>query len=189
MFLNFASVTTYAPFGLPKRFLLLAGLFTVSIPLAFSSETPALIERPDANSRPTEISVLIWVVDIHGIDSAQQSFTADIVVVLRWKDSRLAHTGTGVAHYALDQIWNPRVSIANETSSVSRKLPESVDVDSDVDVLYRQRYEGAFTQGLRLNSFPFDKQTIGNESEHRSHGDADLRRRARCRVKKFPTRN
>jgi hypothetical protein len=144
----------------PTRFFLFAVLFALSIHLACSAETPALIERPNANSGPTEISVLIWVVDIHGIDSAQQSFIADIVVVFRWKDPRLAHTGTGVAHYALDQIWNPRVSIANETSSVSRKLPESVEVDSDGNVLYRQRYDGSFTQGLRLNSFPFDKQTF-----------------------------
>jgi hypothetical protein len=99
-------------------------------------------------------------VDITSIDSAQQNFTADIAVVLRWKDARLAHTGTGIAHYALDQIWTPRVAIANETSSVVRKLPESVEVEPDGTVLYRQRYTGAFTQPLRLQSFPFDRQTF-----------------------------
>ena len=144
----------------PTRFFLFAVLFALSIHLACSAETPALIERPNANSGPTEISVLIWVVDIHGIDSAQQSFIADIVVVFRWKDPRLAHTGTGVAHYALDQIWNPRVSIENETSSVSHRLPDSVEVEADGTVLYRQRYDGSFTQALRLKSFPFDKQTF-----------------------------
>src|SRR5437764_15345437 len=95
-----------------SRFILMVALLVASVCLARGSETRTLIERPDASSGPTEISVLIWVVDIHGIDSAQQSFTADIVVVLRWKDRRLAHTGIGVARYALDQIWNPRVSIA-----------------------------------------------------------------------------
>ena len=149
-----------APFALPKRSLLLAGLFAVSIHMAFSSETPALIDRPDAGSGPTQISTLIWVVDINGIDSARQSFTADIVVVLRWKDPRLAHTGSGVARYALDQIWNPRVSIENETSSVSHRLPDSVEVEADGTVLYRQRYDGSFSQALRLKSFPFDKQTF-----------------------------
>jgi hypothetical protein len=99
-------------------------------------------------------------VDMTNIDSAQQSFTADIAVVLRWKDARLAHTGTGVAHYALDQIWTPRVSIANETSTVVRKLPESAEVEPDGTVLYRQRYVGSFTQSLRLQSFPFDRQAF-----------------------------
>jgi len=97
-------------------------------------------------------------VDINSIDSAQQNFTADIAIVLRWKDTRLAHTGTGAVHYALDQIWTPRVSIANETSSVVRKLPESAEVEPDGTVLYRQRYIGSFSQPLRLQSFPFDRQ-------------------------------
>ena len=135
-------------------------LFAISSQVAWSAETPALIDRPAGGAGPTQISTEIWAVDISSIDSAQQSFTADIAVILRWKDARLAHTGTGAAHYALDQIWTPRVGIANETSSVVRKLPESVEVDADGTVVYRQRYVGAFTQPLHLQSFPFDKQTF-----------------------------
>ena len=131
-----------------------------SMQLIHSAEPPALIDRPNANAGPTEVSVEIWFVDINGIDSAQQSFTADVAVVLQWKDSRLAHTRGGVAHYALDQIWNPRVVIVNETNSVTRRLPESVEVDAEGTVVYRQRYVGSFTQSLRLESFPFDKQTF-----------------------------
>jgi hypothetical protein len=144
----------------PTRCQVLAALFAASIKLACGSETAGVIERPKSNSGPTQISTLIWVVDINGIDSARQSFTADIVVVLRWKDPRLAHTGSGVMRYSLDQIWNPRVSIENETSSVSHRLPDSVEVEADGTVLYRQRYDGPFTQALRLKSFPFDKQTF-----------------------------
>jgi len=128
--------------------------------MARSSETPTLIERPNADSGPTQISVEIWVVDINSIDSAQQSFTADIAIVLRWKDPRLAHTGGGVAHYPLDQIWNPRVAVVNETNSISHRFPDSVEVDPDGTVTYRQRYVGSFTQALHLKSFPFDKQTF-----------------------------
>src|SRR5438874_4679648 len=135
-------------------------LVAMSIEAALGAETPALIDRPNANSGPTQISAGIWVVDINSIDSAQQTFTADIAVVLRWKDPRLAHTGSGVVHYALDQIWNPRVVIVNETNSVTRRLPESVEVDAEGTVVYRQRYVGSFTQSLRLESFPFDKQTF-----------------------------
>jgi hypothetical protein len=123
-----------------------------------SAETPALIERPGSGNGPTQVSVGIWIVDINNIDSAQQNFTADIAIVLRWTDARLAHTGMGAVYYALEQIWTPRVSIANETSSVVRKLPESAEVEPDGTVLYRQRYVGSFTQPLRLQSFPFDRQ-------------------------------
>jgi len=135
-------------------------LFAISSQVAWSAETPALIDRPAAGAGPTQVSVGIWIVDITNIDGAQQNFTADLAVVFRWKDARLAHTGTGVAYYALEQIWTPRVGIANETSSVVHKFPESAEVEPDGTVLYRQRYVGAFTQPLRLRSFPFDRQAF-----------------------------
>jgi Neurotransmitter-gated ion-channel ligand binding domain len=120
-------------------------LVALSIRLALGSEAPALIERPTADSGPTQIYVGMWVVDITNIDSAQQNFTAELAVVLRWKDPRLARTGQGIVRYPLEQIWHPRLSIVNETNSVSRKLPDSVEVDPDGTVTYRQRYAGAFT--------------------------------------------
>ena len=135
-------------------------LFGISSQAAWSTEAPALIDRPAAGAGPTQVSVGIWIVDITNIDSAQQNFTTDLAIVFRWKDARLTHTGTGLAYYALDQIWTPRVGIANETSSVVRKFPESAEVEPDGTVLYRQRYVGAFTQALRLRSFPFDRQAF-----------------------------
>ena len=110
-----------------KRFCsaLVVSILVRSIQLASSAETPPLIDRPNADSGPTEISVGMWVADISSIDSAQQTFTAEIAVVLRWKDPRLAHTGNGVVRYPREQIWHPRVGIMNETNSVSRKMPDS----------------------------------------------------------------
>jgi Neurotransmitter-gated ion-channel ligand binding domain/Neurotransmitter-gated ion-channel transmembrane region len=128
--------------------------------VARSAETHALIDRPAVGAGPTQVSVGIWIVDIANIDSAQENFTADLAIVCRWKDARLTHTGTGVEYYALDQIWTPRVGIANETSNVVRKFLESAEVEPDGTVVYRQRYVGAFTQPLRLRSFPFDRQAF-----------------------------
>jgi hypothetical protein len=135
-------------------------LFAMSIQLARSAEGPALIERPQAEAGPTRVSVGIWMADITNIDSGQQSFTAEVAVVLRWKDPRLTHTGNGIVRYSLEQVWHPRVVVVNETNSVSRKFPEAVEVEPDGTVNYRQRYAGAFTQSLRLQSFPFDRQTF-----------------------------
>ena len=149
-----------AQFGRLRRLLLLAGLFAASIQLARSAETPTLIDRPRADSGPTQISVAIWFVDISSIDSAQQSFTADVVVVFQWKDPRLTHTGGGAALYSLDRIWNPRVVVVNETNSINHRFPDSVEVAADGTVIYRQRFVGSFTQALVLKSFPFDKQVF-----------------------------
>jgi hypothetical protein len=142
-----------------KRILVVV-FVALSIPLARGAETPAVIERPGADDGPTRVSIGIWIVDISNIDSAQQNFTAEIAIVLRWKDSRLAHTGNGVVRYPLEQVWHPRIAIVNETNSVSRKFPDTVEVEPDGTVIYRQRYAGAFTQPLRLRSFPFDRQTF-----------------------------
>ena len=142
------------------RSALVVSILVRSIELASSAEMPPLIDRPNADRGPTEISVGMWVADISSIDSAQQTFTAEIAVVLRWKDPRLAHTGNGVVRYPREQIWHPRVGIVNETNSVSRKMPDSVEVEPDGTVTYRQLDVGAFTQPLRLQSFPFDRQTF-----------------------------
>jgi gamma-aminobutyric acid receptor subunit beta len=135
-------------------------IVAISIQVAWSADAPAVIDRPGADDGPTQISVGIWIVDITSIDSAQQSFTAEVAMVLRWKDPRLAHTGRGLVRYPLEQIWHPRVTIVNETSSLIHKFPDMVEVDPDGTVNYRQRYAGAFTQPLRLGSFPFDRQTF-----------------------------
>jgi hypothetical protein len=135
-------------------------LFALSIQLAHSAEAPALIERPQAEAGPTRVSVGIWMIDITNIDSAQQHFTAEVAVVLRWRDPRLIHTGNGIVRYPLEQVWHPRIAVVNETNSVSRQFPEAVEVEPDGTVNYRQRYAGAFTQPLRLQSFPFDRQTF-----------------------------
>jgi len=143
-----------------KIYLSLVSLLAISILDAGGAEMPTVIDRPRAQDGPTQVSVGIWIADITSIDSAQQSFTAEIAVVLRWKDPRLAHTGNGVVRYPIEQVWHPRVSIVNETNAVSRKFPDYVEVEPDGTVNYRQRYAGAFTQPLRLQSFPFDRQTF-----------------------------
>jgi Neurotransmitter-gated ion-channel ligand binding domain/Neurotransmitter-gated ion-channel transmembrane region len=141
-----------------KIYLSLVSLLAISILDAGGAEMPAVIERPGADDGPTRVSIGIWIVDISSIDSAQQSFTAEMALVLRWKDPRLAHTGNGVVRYPLEQVWHPRIAVVNETNSVSRRFPDLVEVEPDGRVTYRQRYAGAFSQPLRLRSFPFDRQ-------------------------------
>src|SRR5438132_9867317 len=139
---------------------LLVVLLAMSIQFARGADLPTVIDRPRAQDGSTQVSVGTSIADITSIDSAQQTFTAEIALVLRWKDPRLAHTGSGIARYPLEQVWHPRVAVVNETNSVSRKFPDLVEVEPDGRLTYRQRYAGAFTQPLRLRSFPFDRQTF-----------------------------
>jgi len=142
-----------------KQILLVVSL-AMSIQFVRGAETAAVIERPGADDGPTQISTGIWIVDVTSIDSAQQDFTAEVAIVLRWQDPRLAHICSGIVRYPLEQIWHPRMAIVNETNSLSRKFPDLVEVEPHGKVIYRQRYVGSFTQPLRLQSFPFDRQTF-----------------------------
>ena len=75
---------------------------------ARGAEAAVLIERPGADNSPTRVSIGIRMVDITSIDSAQQEFTPEVAIVLRWKDPCFAHTGTGIVRYPLEQVWHPR---------------------------------------------------------------------------------
>jgi hypothetical protein len=112
--------------------------------------------RPDARTGPTTVSVLVWVIDIDSINSAQQNYVANVFIALQWKDSRLSYRGKDIRKYKLADIWDPRVQIANEIGLIRKTMPEEAEISPDGTVTYRQRYVGPFSQPLDLHDFPFD---------------------------------
>lgn len=124
------------------------------------SPLPPTPPRPEAEAGPTKVSYVVWIADVTKIDSVAQTFSASVVLFLRWRDPQLAHDGPGTKQYALDSIWNPRILIANEAGEVERSLPEFVDVAPDGTAVYRQRLIGSFAQSLNLRAFPFDHDTF-----------------------------
>lgn len=129
-------------------------------PAAPASDAPVPLppspQRPGAASGATKISVAAWFADISKIDSAAQTFSANLALVLRWHDPRLARSETDTKTYALGDLWHPRWLIANEGASVRHSLPETIDVTPDGSAVYRQRVLGSFSQALNLHQFPFD---------------------------------
>jgi hypothetical protein len=114
-------------------------------------------QEPVHDERDVEVKVLL--LDIQGIDSVSQNFAANLVMVLRWRDSSLAHDGPGSISMSLDDIWFPNVQILNQQKLVST-LPRSVEIHPDGEVTYRQRVWGSFSQPLDLRLFPFDTQRL-----------------------------
>lgn len=121
---------------------------------------PSEAVRPGAESDPTRVSVGIWVADISRIESVAQTFTANLAVVLRWRDPALAHSKPGVTQYNLHDIWHPNWFIANAAGKPDSSLPEVAEVAADGEVIYRQRLLGTFAQSLDLRAFPFDHATF-----------------------------
>lgn len=130
-------------------------------PVASASEDPVSLppspQRPGAASGATKISVVAWFADISNVDSAAQTFSANLFFMLRWHEPSLVRRGTETKTYALGDLWHPRWLIANEGESLRLSLPETVNVAPDGSAVYRQRVFGSFSQALNLHRFPFDR--------------------------------
>lgn len=120
----------------------------------------ASVTRPDAKGVPTRVAIGIWIADLRRIDSAEQNFSANLVLTMSWRDPVLAHSTPGGMIYNLRDIWHPDWLIANATTTLQLSFPEVAIVAQDGTVNYRQRLLGTFTQPLNLRSFPFDRATF-----------------------------
>jgi len=112
--------------------------------------------RPNALTGPTTVNFMVFVLNISKIDDAGQSFSANVFLRLRWKDPRLATSKGSIRQIPLNDVWNPRILLANQQGRVAKALPEIVQVHPDGTVLYFQRYTGKFSQRLMLANFPRD---------------------------------
>ena len=108
---------------------------------------------------PTEVEIAVVVLDVERIDDAMQGFSANVLYVSRWSDPRLIHDGAGDEWRNLDEVWHPRLQVANLRQG-NTTLPEIAEVSPDGMVTYRQRLLGQFSQKLDLSDFPLDRQTL-----------------------------
>jgi len=122
---------------------------------------PPAPARPDAAAGPTKVEVGGWLADILRIDSAAQTFTVNMLLVMQWRDPALASAaGTPPRSFALSEIWSPRWLPANPADALQKPLPEVATVTADGTVVYRQSLIGSFAQPMNLRRFPFDRETF-----------------------------
>ncbi len=138
---------------------LLIAFITVASLTVASETAEGSGSRPNPDGQPTEIRAAVYVIDVSQIDGARQEFTADVFLLLRWNDPRLADGLAGVRRIPVDQVWNPRIQILNQRG-VSLGFPELVDVEPDGTVMFRQRYFGQYASPLDLREFPLDQHTF-----------------------------
>jgi hypothetical protein len=126
-------------------------LFTPTVGAADFAGIPP---RPD--NEPLVVHGALVLLDVSKIDGADQSFTADLFMLLQWRDARLASSAEGTRQAPLSSVWNPRVQIINQRR-IWKTFPESVDITPDGTVTYRQRFYGQFASPLDLHDFPLDE--------------------------------
>ena len=115
--------------------------------------------RPDPEGTPTVVHVRAIVFDVSAIDSARQSFEANLFIRARWRDERLAHSGTSPLRRPLEDVWHPGLQVVN-LQRVWQTMPQAVDISPDGEVTYRQRMAGTFSQPMHVGDFPLDTQRL-----------------------------
>lgn len=116
-------------------------------------------ERPDPPGQATQVAIAILVLDVDRVDDMSQSFGADMAVVLRWRDARLAQDDPDSRTASLGEIWHPDIQLLNQRE-VTAAWEQVAEIDPDGTVTYRQRYTGAFSARMNLTRFPFDEQKL-----------------------------
>jgi hypothetical protein len=130
--------------------------------LLFASPAPQdaeanILTRP-GDGKPLRVEVGIYLFDLAAVDGADQSFRADVLVQVVWRDPRLAVASEdGPRILPLNDVWHPRIEVVNRRS-IERSLGEDVLVDRDGKVSYSQRFLGTFSSHMDLREFPLDRQ-------------------------------
>ncbi len=115
------------------------------------------LSRPNSDKGPTQVFVTVKILDIDSIDSQDQSFQANLFLRATWKDSRLAHDGSGPIGLGMEEAWHPDLQILSQQKAW-RTFKERLRVMPDGTVIWRQRLWGSFSQPMDLRDFPFDSQ-------------------------------
>ena len=132
--------------------------------------------RPNVKGEPEQITLRLGVLDIVGIEDREQVFTADLYVEIGWHDPRLAandDSATDLRTMALDEIWNPRLTIVN-SRGLDVLLPQIATVDRQGHVVVRQRVAGPLAVELDLREFPFDSQRLPIEIVSYQYSQAEI---------------
>ena len=119
----------------------------------------AEISRPAPKDQPTVVTADIYILDIDEVNTASQSFDANVFIELSWQDPRLVHKGEGKEVKQYGEIWSPQIVITN-MQRTWKTYPDRLMVSPNGTVSYTQRYWGSFSQPLRLKDFPFDRQNF-----------------------------
>lgn len=118
---------------------------------------------PSHDKKPIKISVGLYLLDIMSISEAKQSYKADFVFTLKWKDPRLAWSASKneleSCAVDLEKIWKPKVFIFNQRV-LAKEFEGTTAIYSDGTVTVGKRYIGTLASPHDLSSFPKDQSNL-----------------------------
>ncbi len=90
------------------------------------------------------------------VDELQESFKADFLLSLSWRDPRLSAAARGGAmddcSLGLADIWDPDVHPLNQRG-VTREREQDVDIAPDGTARFSERVTGELSTSLDLNEY------------------------------------
>jgi hypothetical protein len=118
------------------------------------------LERPDAAAGPTVVGMAVFFQDIAQLSDVEQTLDADVYVVVRWRDPRLADAsrGAGAADCPLPEgrLWMPALEPENLRGRQAF-YPARFLVDEHGLVTLVRRLWVKLAQPLDFRDFPFDR--------------------------------
>lgn len=147
---------TLVPVAVPNDQESVSNIETPAIPV---QAPPPELSRPTVWGEPTEVQVGIFVIDVDEVNSADQNFSASVYYIAQWQNPLLEHPGPGPKIASLTEVWNPRLTIVGQQMAW-KSYPDAVEIKPDGTVTLRQKLWGRFSQPLKLQDFPFDRQVL-----------------------------
>ena len=150
----------FSNLGRQKLLAFFRGIFIYLVLAIIACPSTAVgIGRPSKKNGPTRVHLALYIIDVDEVNNVTQTFDANVLYELHWRDPRLAHEGPDEISRSIHDGWHPRIQFVNQ-QKIWKTLPEIVNILPDGEVIYRQRFWGTFSQPLELRDFPLDRQTF-----------------------------
>lgn len=121
------------------------------------------------DDEPLEVSVTIHISNIYDINTVNETYKIDGYLVYRWLDERMkfmldslkddpqVYINDRARTFIEEQLWFPSCELINVQGSRSNTNIR-VEVNSDGNIMYTERFFETFFSNMNFRSFPFDNQ-------------------------------
>jgi neurotransmitter-gated ion-channel len=120
------------------------------------------LTRPDPPGTPTLVGLAVQFQDVLALSDVEQTVTADLYLILRWLDPRLAdsHRGDGSVDCtaSLKPVWTPAIEPENLRSR-QRFYDDRFLLNARGIVTLARRLLVRVAQPMDFTDFPFDRHT------------------------------
>lgn len=123
--------------------------------------------RPGLGGGPDVIDFGVLVTSLGAISETDGSFSADIVLLLRWRDQRtraLVPDGVQVLTLASDgaasKMWLPDVTVTNRVIGGQEIISSAISITANGEVTKTERMVVVCKNDFHMGPFPFDTQHL-----------------------------